>query len=181
MIAHLPFSGNGWRNTYAVEGHPGPPGHDYIAQIRPSSPGYFGTMGIPLLEGRDFTEMDAEKAPRVAIVNQLLAKRFWPNESPIGKRIRFNTEWLAIAGVCADIKHLKLDSASDPEIYVPYPQLPPGLMKFVGRDNYYVVRSSVGVSSAVSASLRSLDPGMGGDVSPMGGLIGGSISPQRFR
>jgi hypothetical protein len=133
MITHLPFGGNGWGNSFEVEGRQAPPGRGYVAQIRPSSPDYFRAMDIPLKAGRDFADTDSEKAPGVAIVNEVLAKRFWANESPLGKRIRFGTDLLTIVGVCGDIKHLKLDSASDPEIYLPYPQLSPFLMKFVGR------------------------------------------------
>jgi putative ABC transport system permease protein len=182
MITHLPFGGNGWGNSFEVEGRPASPGRGYVAQIRPSSPDYFRAMGIPLKQGRDFAGTDSEKAPGVAIINEVLAKRFWANESPLGKRLRFDTNWLTIIGVCGDIKHIKLDSASDPEIYLAYPQLSPFLMKFVGRDNYYVVRSSTaGVGSAVRATLRALDPEIVVKVNTMEHLIGDSIAQPRFR
>jgi hypothetical protein len=161
MITDLPFGGNGWGNSFEVEGRQAPPGQGYLAQIRPGSPDYFAAMGVPLKQGRDFTDADSEKAPGVAIVNELMAaKRFWANGNPIGKRIRFDASWLTIVGICGDIKHTGLDSESDPEIYLPYPQLAPALMKFVGRDNNYVVRSRAeaasGMGTAVRKTLRSL-------------------------
>jgi ABC-type antimicrobial peptide transport system permease subunit len=88
---------------------------------------------------------------------------------------------MTIVGVCGNIKHLKLDEASDPEIYLPYPQLPAGIMKFVGRDNYYVIRSSVSVGQEARAVLRSLDPEIVVDVSTMDHLIGDSVAAPRFR
>jgi putative ABC transport system permease protein len=86
MVTHLPFGGNAWGNSYEVEGQPATNGVQYNAQIRPVSPGYFGALSIPLQQGRDFDDRDNETAPGVAIVNELFARRFWPNESPLGKR-----------------------------------------------------------------------------------------------
>src|SRR6185503_8647111 len=97
-------------------------GVQLTAQIRPISPGYFSTMQIPLKEGRDFTEHDDEAAVKIAIVNEAFARRHWPNESPLGKRVRYGSDWLSIAGVCGSIKHLSLEGPPDAEIYIPYPQ-----------------------------------------------------------
>jgi putative ABC transport system permease protein len=120
MVTHLPFGGNDWGNSFEIEGRPAPAGTDYSAQMRPASPGYFSALGIPLRQGHDFSESDNEAAPGVAIVNEVLAKRFWPNESPLGKKIRFHKNWLSIVAVSGNIKHSRLDATSDGEIYVPY-------------------------------------------------------------
>jgi putative ABC transport system permease protein len=183
VVTHLPFGGNDWGNSFDIEGKPTPPGTEFTAQIRPSSPGYLPALGVPLREGRDFSEADNESAPGVAIVNEFLAKRFWPNESPVGKRLRFSENWLTIVGVCGNIKHSRLDAASDPEIYVPYPQVPGGVMQFVGRDLNFIVRASNPASAAtdVRATLRNLDPQLVVRVHTMDTLIQDSIAQPRFR
>ncbi|MBA2242135.1 MAG: ABC transporter permease, partial [Chthoniobacterales bacterium] len=183
VVSHLPFGGNSWGNSYEVEGQPAPSGVQYNAQIRPASPGYLGAIAIPLKHGRDFTDRDDENAPGVAIVNQLFADRFWPNESPLGKRIRYGSDWLSIVGVCGNIKHVRLDSEGDAEIYVPYPQVPGDVMQFVGRDLNFVVHSANPgiVASQLRATLRRLDPGLVVRVNTMEALIHDSIAQPRFR
>src|SRR5207237_7219394 len=130
VVTHLPFGNNSWGNSYEVEGQPAGAGVQYNAQIRPVSPGYFATLQIPLKQGHDFTERDNETAPGVAIVNEAFVQRFWPTESPLGKRIRYGTDWISIIGGCGSIKHNGLDIAPDAEIYVPYPQTSPGALTF---------------------------------------------------
>ncbi|HKP05477.1 MAG TPA: ABC transporter permease [Chthoniobacterales bacterium] len=182
-VTHLPFGGNSWGNSYEVEGQPEPPGVQTSAQIRPVSPGYFATLQIPLRQGRAFTEHDNETAPGVAIVNEVFAQRFWPNESPLGKRIRYGRDWLSIVGVCGSIKHNSLEAASDAEIYVPYPQTAAGALTFVGRSLNFVLRSSAPASVATSAriAIHSLDSGLVVKVNTMESLIDDSIAQPRFR
>jgi putative ABC transport system permease protein len=183
VVTHLPFGGNNWGNSYEVEGQPAPPGVQLDAQIRPISPSYFATMQIPLKQGRDFTDRDNERAPGVTIVNEVFAKRFWPNESPLGKRIRYGKDWLSIVGVCGSIKHNSLDVAPDAEIYVPYPQTSAGALTFVGRNLNFVIRSSAPgtVASSTRAAIHSLDPGMVVKLNTMQALINDSIAQPRFR
>jgi putative ABC transport system permease protein len=183
MVTHLPFGGNSWGNGFEIEGQPAPDNIEYSAQIRPASPGYFSALGIPLKQGRDFTEADNETAPGVAIINDLLAKRFWPNESPIGKNIRFHKGWLSIVAVCGNIKHDSLETPLNMEIYAPYPQVPADIMQFVGRDMNYVVRSANPASTAseLRGTIRALDPQMIVKVTTMQALINESIAQPRFR
>jgi putative ABC transport system permease protein len=140
-------------------------------------------MQIPLKQGRDFTDRDNETAPGVAIVNEVFAKRFWPNESPLGKRIRYGKDWLSILAVCGSIKHSRLDVAPDAEIYVPYPQTSPGALTFVGRNLNFVIRSSApaSIASSTRAAIHSLDPGLVVKVNTMETLINDSIAQPRFR
>jgi predicted permease len=183
LVTHLPFGGNSWGNGFEVEGQPAHAWADYSAQIRPVSPGYFAALTIPLRQGNDFTERDNEQAPGVAVVNEVLAKRFWPNESPIGKRIRYGKDWLSVVGVCGNVKHYRLDAESDMEIYVPYPQVPAEVMQFVGRDMNYVVRSTHpgSVAADVRAAIRTLDPQAVVKVNTMEALIHESTAQPRFR
>ena len=182
-VTHLPFGGNDWGNSFEIEGRPAPAGIEYSAQMRPASAGYFSALGIPLRQGHEFSESDSEGAPGVAIVNEVLAKRFWPNESPMGKKIRFHKDWLSIVGVSGNVKHSRLDANSEAEIYVPYPQVPEDVMKFVGRDMNYVVRSANPASTAAElrATIRALDPQMVVKVTTMQALISDSIAQPRFR
>jgi putative ABC transport system permease protein len=183
VVTHLPFSGENWGNSYDVEGQPAAPGVQNSAQIRPVSPGYFATLQIPLKQGRDFNERDNETAPGVAIVNELLAQRYWPNESPLGKRIRYGRDWLSIIAVCGNIKHNALDAAPDAEIYAHYPQTQPDALILVGRQLNFVVRSSApaSVATSVRAAIHSLDPALVVRVNSMESLINDSIAQPRFR
>jgi predicted permease len=182
-VTHLPFGGNDWGNGFEIEGQPAPAGVEYTAQMRPASAGYFSALGIPLEQGREFSESDNETAPGVAIVNEILAKRFWPNENPLGKKIRFHKDWLSIVGVSGNVKHSRLDATSDAEIYIPYPQVPEDVMKFVGRDMNYVVRSANPASTAAELrrAIRALDPQMVVKITTMQALISDSIAQPRFR
>jgi putative ABC transport system permease protein len=183
VVTHLPFGGNSWGNSYEVEGRPAPPGVQLNAQIRPVSPGYFATLQIPLKEGRDFNERDNETAPGVTIINEVFAKRFWPNESPLGKRIRYGKDWLSIVAVCGSIKHSSLEAEPDAEIYVPYPQTAAGALTFVGRNLNFVIRSSAPatVASSARAAIHSVDPGLVVKVNTLEALINDSVAQPRFR
>jgi putative ABC transport system permease protein len=183
MVTHLPFGGNSWGNGFEIEGQPAPDNIEYSAQIRPASPGYFSTLGIPLKQGRDFTEADNETAPGVAIINDLLAKRFWPNESPLGKKIRFHKGWLSIVAVCGNVKHDSLEADLNMEIYAPYPQIPGDILQFVGRDMNYVVRSAnpASVAPGLRGTIRAFDPQLVVKINTMQALINESIAQPRFR
>jgi predicted permease len=181
-ITHLPFGGNDWGNSFEVEGRPDIADGD-SAQIRPVSSGYFATLGIPLRSGRDFNEQDNEKAPGVAIVNELLAKRYWPNESPIGRRLRYYGDWLLIVGVCGDTKHAALDESFSGIIYAHYPQLPADVMQFVARDLNIVARSSRGgaVAGEMRGVIGALDPAIVVKVNMLEALVHESTAQPRFR
>jgi putative ABC transport system permease protein len=181
-ITHLPFGGNAWGNSFEVEGRADIADGD-SAQIRPISSGYFATLAIPMKSGRDFNEQDNEKAPGVAIINELMAKRYWPNESPLGRRIRYYGDWLTIVGVCGDTKNAALDESFSGIIYAHYPQVPADVMQFVARDLNFVARSprGVAVASEMRGVVRALDPAMVVKVNTMEALIDDSVAQPRFR
>jgi len=95
-----------------------------IINTRSVSPGYFRTLGIALLKGRDFSDRDKGDTPKAGIINDDLARIYFPNEDPIGKRITFDDgeSWISIVGVIGDVKQLGLDSSAQPEVYFPYSQ-----------------------------------------------------------
>jgi putative ABC transport system permease protein len=131
---------------------------------------YFQTIGIPLVEGRGFDAHDVASAPRVTIVNRTMARRLWPGESAIGKRLRTDMEgkrapWLTVVGVVGDTRHWGPASEPAPEHYVPYAQMAPMAWGMT-----LVVRTSIPVDRvvpAIRARMRPIDPAIPPDVRPL--------------
>ncbi len=115
--------------SLGIEGSltPSPETSDKWALYLTISPGYLGTMGIPLLEGREFNYRDRSGAPGVVIVSQTMARRFWAGQDPIGKRItRFSPpQWMTVVGVAGDVRQWNLSDEPEPEMYVTILQDPP--------------------------------------------------------
>ena len=137
-VNFLPLGGSNSSDSYLVEGEPEPrPGDENIGRYRVCTPDYFTTMEIPIVKGRAFTEQDKAGSPRVVIVNETLARKHWPDQNPIGKRIRFQAPldrapWMEVVGVSKDVKHeLTLDVT--PEYYLPHAQDAWGSMVIVAR------------------------------------------------
>jgi putative ABC transport system permease protein len=125
----LPFGKGNIDTALDIEGRPVAPGDRPHVECQSVLPDYFRTLGIRLIKGRDFNARDDLNARRVAIINEALARRFFPNEDPIGKRIRpgITTEpgdapTREIIGVVSDVRYLSLTADVPPEIYMPYPQ-----------------------------------------------------------
>ena len=125
-VSELPLSDGPVRLKMAVEGRPFDRAAAPSAAFRAVSPAFFTTMGIPLLSGRVPAETDSETAPLVVAVNQAMARRLWPAESPLGHRIRFVNEepprWYEVVGVVGDVKSRGLDAGEEPAAYVPFAQ-----------------------------------------------------------
>ena len=162
-INHLPLAGDVWGFPFQVEGRPpAKPGESPSAAFRVVLPGYFQTMGLPLVRGRDFTEDDRLDAPGTIIVNEWLAERFWPGADPIGKRLTLddldrNPEWLTVVGVTRNAARGKWAAAPDEEMYLPLLQSHLYLERKGGPFSYLtlVVRTSTDDPAAVAPSLRS--------------------------
>lgn len=114
------------------------------AFISVATPGYFRTLGIPLREGRGIEARDDESAPQIAVVSEALRRRHWPDESPVGQRIRFfeggdasylsdTSQWVEIVGIVGQVRHEGLDREPRPEIFLPHAQTNMGAMTFVAR------------------------------------------------
>ncbi|MGH9864380.1 MAG: ABC transporter permease, partial [Candidatus Acidiferrales bacterium] len=127
-VSHLPLSGGSAGRGFTIEGAPDPgpknhPGGGYGVVC----PNFFRTMGIPIVEGREFTDADTVSARGVIVINQAMAKRYWPKSDPVGQRIkigRVNSDapWLTIAGVVGDFRHDGLDEKPRPFFYRPFTQ-----------------------------------------------------------
>ena len=154
--SHLPLGGRDSRRGVGIEGRAPTPDAPTRAHPRSITPGYFQAMGITLREGRAFTDADASAAPLVAIVNDTMARRYWPGTSPVGKRIRIAgvEEWITVVGVIADVKHWGLESNVNPEMYFPEPQYVSFLLTFVLRSE----RDPASLAAAVRDRVRTIDP-----------------------
>ena len=163
-----------------IEGHPDPePGTETIINTRSVTPGYFGTLGIRLIKGRDFTDRDNSDAPKVAVINSHLARTHFPGEDPLGKRITFDDgeSWISIAGVIDDVKQLGLDSSAQPEVYFPYAQATHPSMSIVVRTN----SSQSNMVAAMKSQIQEIDKDLPvADVRTMSQLLSQSVSGPRF-
>ena len=120
----LPLGSTGLTTSLDIDGRPRPNAEWPEVQFRRSIGDFFQTMGIPLLRGRLFMASDGATAPPVAVVNQTLAAKLFPDEEAVGKRVRFSATqpWTTIIGVVGDIKHAALDETAQPEMYVSHLQ-----------------------------------------------------------
>lgn len=156
ISAALPLS---WKRITPVlaEGQPDVPlAQRPFIDIEAISPEWFRTLRAPLLRGREFTAADSQQAPKVVVVNETLAREFWPNENPVGKRISVgrSTVPAEVVGVAADIKNKGLEQNPQPQLYLPFPQLAWGDMNLL-------VRTAVppwSVVANVRAEIAAVDP-----------------------
>jgi predicted permease len=150
-INHLPIGGDIWTYGYTIDGRPAPPpGQSFGAAYRVVRTGYFRTMQLPLALGREFTERDNEHSPAVVIINEAMARRQWPGEDPVGKRIALGEQaiLLSIAGVVKNARQSDWTSEPGDEVYLPYLQHPNsfGLKRLT-----FVVRTKTSPESLVGA------------------------------
>jgi putative ABC transport system permease protein len=124
-INHLPLAGDIWGLSFQIQGRPKPqPGEAPSAVYRIVMPGYFETMRLPLRTGRVITDGDDARAPGAVVINERAARTYWPGDSPIGKRITFDTgntnspTWLTVVGVVADAKQADWALDPRPEVYL---------------------------------------------------------------
>ena len=184
-ISWLPLASDGGSNAVFVEGRdlPGPNEEKY-AIYRLVTPGYFKTIGIPILEGRDFTSEDRTGGLRVGAINQTLASRLWPGEHVLGKRLTFAREpkpedWIHIVAIVGDTHHASLAEPVDIELYSPYTQDP---YWFPPSD--LVLRTAgepTAIASIVRQRMRAIDPLVPiSDVQSMESVIGKAVAEPRF-
>lgn len=123
LVDALPFSNNGLAGKLVVADRPEPKdGEELTTEKRVVSPSYFATLGIPLLQGRNFLDSDDQGGAPVVIVNQRLAETLWPQGDPIGKRIGWGEGWMTVVGVVGNIHHSNLEQEKTLDTYVPYRQ-----------------------------------------------------------
>jgi ABC-type antimicrobial peptide transport system permease subunit len=177
LTSQLPLTGFTLMGMLRVEGQAPPEfGKDPPTPIGVVSSSYFQTLGVRLLEGRHFNEQDNEAAAKVALVNQGFARRYFPNESAIGKRIQFGSS-LQIVGVVGDVRHLGSDRELLPEVYLPLLQHPLPFMTLALRTN----PDPLGLTAAVHNQVLSVDKDQPVyDVQTMEQRLADSMAPRRF-
>jgi len=137
--ATLPLAGNNWGRSLTVEGYPVlSVGQAPSIQHTVVTPGYFRTMGITLLAGRDFNDGDTKDSQNVTIIDERLARQYWPNDTPLGKRVRFgppedNEPWFTIVGVVSAVRHQRMQEETRPSVYLPVQKIAVGGMSLVAR------------------------------------------------
>jgi putative ABC transport system permease protein len=170
------FSRPYWR-----EGDPEPAGDGEKVAVRMATPGYFKTMGISLLQGRNFTEQDRRDSVAVIIVNKRMADKVWPNENPVGKRLMldYNRGKYAyeVVGVIGGIRYYGLKVDSRPEVFIPHAQnayLPMNLVVRTATDPNQMVES-------IKAQVRAMDPTQAvSNIKTMETLVSRSVAADRF-
>jgi len=188
MISHLPLSRSYWSGTTtvdrsdAVETDPRFPFPNIEADRRMVSTGYFETMGVDVVSGRAFTESDADGAPLVAMVDEEFARRFWPDEPAVGRRIAVSfgddgPVWRDVVGVVRHSRHYGLESVGREQVYMPYPQFTPNTA-------YLTVRTA-GDPEALIPTVRgevwALDPEQPiSDVRTMRERVASAVAAPRF-
>jgi putative ABC transport system permease protein len=125
----VPMIGPHNKGKLTIEDHPDDGSNLPLAQISSTSADYFRVLGTPLMRGRFFADSDDEKAPRVALIDELAAKNLFPNADPLGKRLKFgprgsNAPWMMVVGIVGNIKSDGFDQPAEPHLYVPTLQNP---------------------------------------------------------
>jgi predicted permease len=183
----LPLSGDNITASFTIEGQPVANGNEPSEEVSIVSPGYFHAMGIPLLEGRDFALTDTPTSPEVVIINQAFAKKYFPNEDPVGKRMKPgfsdsddpNAPYPVreIVGIVGDVKTRTLSRADKPEYFLPYQQA-------LFSNLTMVLRTQAAPESVLGAArdaIHSMDSNLPFyNVETMEQYVGASVSQPRF-
>jgi putative ABC transport system permease protein len=180
----LPLADGFVNLAFAIEGVSAPPSSsprtaDYVA----ATPGYFGVMGIPLLKGRGFTDLDVSSGPRVAIISEAMAHQYFPNQDPIGKRITFgfppNGETIReIVGVVGDVRDVALNQAPAAMMYVPFAQAPFWGVVVATRSNLSLATFAEAIRRDASAIDKDLPVT---DIAAMPDAVNASVAQPRFQ
>jgi predicted permease len=152
-----PVGGNYWINVVSLDGYVPRPDEDMQVEVNLISPEYLKTLGIPLLAGRSFTPQDNESSPKVAIINETMARRYFANVNPIGKRMGFgpieNSGQIEIVGLAKDVTYGHLRHPARPMVYVPYPQEMLSEMTFALRSQ----SSPLGLVAQIQQQVQTID------------------------
>src|SRR6266404_3179220 len=179
----LPLAGTNSDSSFAIEGrasNDSSPSPD--EEKRQVSPNYFRALETPLIKGRFFTDVDNANAPQVIIVNQAFAKKFWPNQDALGKRIVMggmsdNPKWITIVGVVGDMRHFGLDVDPKPEMYVPFAQDPYFTTIYVVRSN----QDPRALLPAIRRDIQAIDPAVPlANLRTFENVIADSVAPRRL-
>jgi putative ABC transport system permease protein len=183
-VNRMPLSGNWWGSSFRIEGREAnTPSGEFASFSRPVLPGYFQTMEIPLVRGRALTMQDESGALPVALISQTAARRYWPDQDPIGRQLIYGAfPPFTIVGIVGDVKHNRLEFAPEPIVYMPLAQAVEGFSGDFGMD--LVIRSETEPATLVGPireTVQSLNPNLPVfNVSSMNEVLARSIADRRF-
>jgi len=185
LTTNLPFGEGANVDGFFIEGQELPSGGNVSesaqtqCELQRVTSGTFQTLGIPLLQGRDFQDSDTSKTTLVAIIDEPLARRFWPQGDAIGKRIETSgdREWMTIVGIVGDVKHWSLMERPEEELYVPLAQQPARNFVFVARVESERPPTIAGLRDV----LYAVDPLQPSRWQPLRSLVDSTIAEPRFR
>ncbi|AHG92253.1 permease (plasmid) [Gemmatirosa kalamazoonensis] len=193
FVLMVPLADDDAAATVTAEGKPLTPENRIPVPFRITSGGYFQTMGIPIVRGRDFTDRDDATAPRVAIVNESLARKLWPGQDAIGKRLTQITAspedpgWTEVVGVVRDVREKGIGIPTRAEVFYPVAQTNPRLWALLQRSLVLVARNGRGAGSAsalerpLRAAVARIDPDLAlGSVRSMDDYLAASLATSRF-
>ncbi len=177
VTTRLPLGGGESHRGIQIEGRPSRPGEDLDTFYAVVAPDYFRTLGIPLLRGRDFSDHDDANSLRVVIINNSMARTFWPGEDPVGKRISMDDKPLEIVGVVGDTHQRDLTGPVEPMTYAVYAQEPWPFLTVAIR----AAGSPASLMTEAERAVHAVDkdePVF--DVQTMSEVVEASVSPRRF-
>lgn len=183
IINQLPLGGGRSDRTFAIQGRTVTPESAPDEEYRVTSANYFRTLRIPLVRGRYFNGSDNENTPKVLIINESFARKYWPNGDPLGQQMAYYggpgspLEWREIVGIVADVRHFGLNLPPKPEVYVPYTQNPRASMTLLV--NYSIVPASL--AAEIRREILTVDKNQTAyDISSMVEVVSHSIEKQRL-
>jgi putative ABC transport system permease protein len=189
--SHLPLSGQNIENSFTPEGWiPSSPDQNAVAGLRGCAGRYIEAIGARLTAGRAFTDADTSTSQRVAMINEEFARRYWPGQDPVGKRLKLGgtdseEPWHVVVGVYADLKHMGPQRETRPEVMLPYAQVDDVWVTRWMRGLSVVIRTTADPLRLVSVArdaVRSVDPSVPlVEPRPMSALVADSLAQPRFR
>ena len=181
LTSQLPFAWRAQSFGILMDGKEQSNGDMPTAHFRSISPEYVRVMGIPLLRGREFSDADHESAPRVVLINETMAKKYWPNTDPIGHRVKETSNeqvWREIVGIVGSVRHRERGREPEPEMFVPWSQRPDATLNMAVRTGFEPASAGGVLRSAVAA----LDPDLPlFDVRTMEARLSDSVAQPKFR
>jgi len=176
------MGGGIWPVDVPGDADPGAPAR--TASLRFVTPDWFETLDIPLIRGRDVRQSDSRDDPFVAVVSESFAERYWPGRDPLGRTFRFAFFDRTVVGVVGDIRNRGLEGPSEPQVYLPYRQVPDGGVQFYAPKDL-AVRSGgdpMALVPAIRDIVRRVDPGQPiSDVRLLRDIVSGDTAPRRVQ
>jgi putative ABC transport system permease protein len=181
FVSALPLSGSNSDSSFVIEGRNS--SREKVSpdeEIRVITPDYFRVLHTPLLQGRFFADSDTADSSKVVIINRAFARKYWPDEDALGKRISIsdqNPKWITIVGIVGDIKHRALDLDAKPEFYLPHTQVPSRFMVLAVRS----AQDPRSLTNGIRRELLSIDPDQPvANVRTFDQVVSESVAPRRM-